>query len=184
MIWPHVASCRTCATQAMNRSERNLARAAEELLQTLIVSVVLGFTMLDAANGQEVRMGLFSVTLPVIAILHDDLFVGEAIGYLDRTGTIGLRSVLDPKIKCVGNFRYTGLKTGIADMHCDDGADARLLFDALGAFSGYGGGSTPKGRASFTFGLDPQEAASHLTLPPGKKLVATFEGLRLESAGP
>jgi hypothetical protein len=118
----------------MNRKERHLTRAADELLQTLIVSVVLGFTMLDAANGEEVRMGLFSVTLPVIAILHDDLFVGEAIGYLDRTGTIDLRSVLDPKIKCVGSFRYTGLKTGVADMRCDDGAEATLLFNALSAF--------------------------------------------------
>ena len=29
--------------------------------------------MMGAANAGEVRMGLFSVTLPVIAILHDDL---------------------------------------------------------------------------------------------------------------
>jgi hypothetical protein len=139
---------------------------------------------MDAANGEEVRMGLFSVTLPVIAILHDDLFVGEAIGYLDRTGTIDLQSVLDPKIKCVGSFRYTGLKTGVADMQCNDGAEARLLFNALGVFSGYGAGSTPKGPASFTFGLNPAEAASHLTIPPSKKLVEKLEGLRLESLGP
>jgi hypothetical protein len=165
----------------MNRKGCRLAKAAGELLRTFIASVVLGFTMMDAANGGEVRMGLFSVTLPVIAILHDDLFVGEAVGYLDRTGTIDLRSVLDPKIKCAGSFRYTGLKTGVADLQCDDGAEARLSFNALSAFSGYGAGSTPKGPASFTFGLNPKEAASHLTLPQGKKLIERIEGLRLES---
>jgi hypothetical protein len=157
---------------------------AREFWRALIASVVLGFSTMDAANGEEVRMGLFSVTLPVIAIFHDDLFVGEAIGHLDRTGTIDLRSVLDPKIKCVGSFRYTGLKTGVADMRCDDGVEAKLLFNALSAFSGYGAGSTPKGPASFTFGLSPEEAALHLTLPQSTKLIESLEGLRLESVRP
>lgn len=51
----------------------------------------------------------------------------------------------------------TELKTGLADMKCDDGAEARLSFNALSAFSGYGVGSTPKGPASFTFGLNPKK---------------------------
>jgi hypothetical protein len=153
-------------------------------LRTFIASVVLGFTMMSGANGEEARMGLFSVTLPVIAILHDDLFVGEAVAYLDRTGTIQLRSVLDPKIKYVGSFRYTGPKTGLADMRSDDGAEARLSFNALSTFSGYGYGSTPVGAASFTFGLNAEEAASYLTLPQGKRLIQRTEGLRLESIQP
>jgi hypothetical protein len=168
----------------MKRRERRLAKAAGDFSRTLIASVVLWFTVTGAVNGGEVRMGLLSVTLPVIAILHDDLFVGEAVGYLDRSGTIDLRSVLDPKTKCVGSFRYTGLKTGVADMQCDDGAEARLSFNALSAFSGYGFGSTPRGPASFTFGLDPDEAASHLALPQGKRLIERIGGLRLESVRP
>jgi hypothetical protein len=165
----------------MNRKGLRLAKSAGDFLRTFIASVVLGFILTNQANGGEVRMGLFSVTLPVIAILHDDLFVGEAVGYLDRTGTIDLRSVLDPEIKCIGSFRYTGLRTGLADMQCDDGAEATLSFNALSAFSGYGYGSTPRGPASFTFGLNREEAASHLTLPQGKKLIERTEGLRLES---
>ena len=168
----------------MNRKERRLTNATGELLRPFVASVVLGLAMMEAATGEEVQMGLFSVTLPVIAIFHDDLFAGEAIGYLDRTGTIDLRSVLDPKSKCVGRFRYTGLKTGVADMRCDDGVEARLSFNALSAFSGYGAGSTPRGPASFTFGLNPQEAALHLTLPQGTKLVERLEGLRLETVRP
>lgn len=175
------ASCPIRAIPAMRR-KGPLAKAVGEFLFTLIVGLVSGFTMMGDANGGDVRMGLFSVTLPIIAILHDDLFVGEAVGYLDRTGTINLRSVLDPKIKCVGSFRYTGLKTGVADMQCDDGAAARLSFNALSAFSGYGYGSTPRGPASFTFGLGAEEAASHLILPQGKQLIKRSGGLRLESA--
>ena len=112
-------------------------------MRIFIASAVLVFTMIADANGEEAGVRLFSVTLPVIAILHDDLFVGEAVAYLDRTGTIQLRSVLDPKNKYVGSFRYTGPKTGVADMRSDDGAEARLSFNALSTFSGYGHGSTP-----------------------------------------
>lgn len=140
--------------------------------------------MMSDANCDEQRTRRFSVTLPVIAILHDELFVGEAVGYLDRTGTIDLRSVLAPASKCVGTFRYTAARAGLADMRCDDGAEAILSFNALSAFSGYGYGSTPVGPASFTFGLDPEKAASYLTLPRGKRLVQTTEGLRLESVAP
>ena len=100
-----------------------------------------------------------------------------------RHGTIELRSVRDDRDKCAGRFRFTGLKIGVADLHCDDGAEATLTFNALGLFSGYGAGSTRRGPASFTFGLSPEEAAGHLTLPPGRKLVRVAEGLKLESVG-
>jgi hypothetical protein len=68
-------------------------------------------------------------------------------------------------------------------MHCDDGSHAALSFRALSPFSGYGNGSTLRGPASFTFGLDPEQAVLHLTVPPGKKLMERRDGLRLEAAG-
>lgn len=152
--------------------------------RVLIASVVLVFNLSGAANADEMRIGLFSVTLPVIAILHGELFVGEAVGHIDRTGTIEVRSAPDRDKKCVGSFRYTGLKTGLAHMRCDDGVEATLSFTALSAFSGYGYGSTLRGLASFTFGLSPEEAIPRLTVPEGKKLVAGTDGLRLESIRP
>ena len=157
--------------------------APRGILHRLVAGAVMAIAAVTA-NAEEARMGFFSVSLPVIAILHDDLFVGEAIGYLDRTGTIELRSVRDEKDKCTGRFHYIGLRIGIAEMRCDDGIEAKLAFNALGAFSGYGGGTTPKGPASFTFGLGPEEAAAHLTLPQGKKLVLSKEGLALVSDRP
>jgi len=87
---------------------------------------------------------------------------------------------MDPSVKCVGRFRYTSPKTGVADMKCDDNAEASLLFNALGVFSGYRAGSTPEGPASFTFRLDPVEAAKYLRLPNGKRLVERPDGLRLD----
>lgn len=127
-------------------------------------------------------MGLFTATAPVLAILHDDLFVGEAVGYMDRTGTIDLHSVVDTNLKCVGRFEYTGARTGVANVQCNDGADARLSFNALGPLSGYGYGKTSRGPASFTYGLSPEEAAERLTLPKGKKLIKAPEGPRLVGA--
>ena len=50
----------------MNRKERRLTNATGKLLMTFVASVVLGFAMMEAATGEEVQMGLFSVTLPVL----------------------------------------------------------------------------------------------------------------------
>jgi len=146
---------------------------------TALVAAVLVLVS-GCANESGARMGLFSATAPVLAILADDLFTGEAVGYLDRTGTIDIQSVLDRNLKCVGQFRYTGSKVGVATVRCSDGAVAELSFNALSTLSGYGYGSTSRGPASFTFGLTPEEAAKRLTLPKGKRLVTKDKATRLE----
>ena len=121
-------------------------------------------------------MGLTSATAPVLAVLSDDLFTGEAVGYMDRTGTIDIASVVDPSRKCVGQFRYTGAKTGVATGRCNDGAEAELSFNGLTMLSGYGYGKTSRGPASFTFGLTPEQASKYLTLPKGKQLIKRDTG--------
>ncbi|MGZ5094957.1 MAG: hypothetical protein ACXWCY_31135 [Burkholderiales bacterium] len=115
-------------------------------------------------------MGLTSATAPVVAILHDDLFIGEAEGYLDRTGKIDVHSAIDQTIRCVGRFAYTGSKTGTGTMQCNDGNEARFSFNALSMLSGYGYGKTSRGALSFTFGLTPDEAGQYLRLPQGRAL--------------
>jgi hypothetical protein len=128
------------------------------------------------ANESGARMGLLSATSPVIAILADDLFLGEATGYMDRTGTIQIRSSVNEDIRCVGEFRYTGAKTGIAKVRCNDGAEAALDFTGLSTLSGYGFGKSSRGPASFTFGLTPEQASQYLKLPRGKKLIPSASG--------
>jgi hypothetical protein len=172
------------ATLPVIRKGCNPVEAAELMLRIFVASIVSAVSVGREANAKEVHMGLFTVTLRVIAILNDNLYMGEAVAHIDRTGTITLRSVVDPKDRCVGSFRFKSLKTGLADMRCDDGVEAQLSFNALSVFSGYGYGSTLRGPASFTFGLSPEEAAVHLTVPQGKKLVQRTEGLRLESIRP
>jgi hypothetical protein len=142
----------------------------------LIIGVVF---VCGCVNESGARMGLTSATAPVLAIMADDFFVGEAVGYMDRTGTISMQSVLDPDLKCVGSFRYTGSKVGEANIRCNDGAEAALSFNALSMLSGYGYGRTSRGPVSFTFGLTPEKAEQYLTLPDGKRLLEEEEGPRL-----
>src|SRR5450631_2423729 len=67
------------------------------MLRIFVASIVFAVSVGREANAAEVRKGLFTVTLPVIAILNDNLYMGEAVAYIDRTGTIAVRSVVDPK---------------------------------------------------------------------------------------
>lgn len=150
-------------------------------MKLLLAAVAVTFAA-GCANESGARMGLTSATAPVLAILSDDLFTGEAVGYLDRTGTISIQSVLDPNLKCIGSFRYTGSKSGVANVRCNDGAEAALSFNGLSMLSGYGYGSTSRGPASFTFGLTPEQAAQYLTVPKGKRLFKKPEGPRLVDA--
>ncbi|MBV8145268.1 MAG: hypothetical protein JO184_09705 [Gammaproteobacteria bacterium] len=113
-------------------------------------------------------MGMTSATAPVLAIMYDDLFVGETVGYLNGSGTIDAHSELDPGKRCVGSFHYTAAHAGTAQLRCNDGADS---FNALTTLSGGGYGRTSRGPVSFSYGLTPEEAARYLTVPAGKKLV-------------
>ena len=114
---------------------------------------------------------LTSAQVPVIAILQDDLFIGDAVGYMDRTGTIDIKSAIKADLRCVGKFRYTSWKTGIANVQCNDGHEVELSFSGLSLLSGYGHGKSPRGPVSFTFGLPAEEAGAYLKLPAGKKIV-------------
>jgi hypothetical protein len=124
-----------------------------------------------ATNASGAHMGMYSASAPVIAIMYDDLFVGETVGYLNGSGTIDVHSELDPGKRCVGSFHYTAAHAGNAELRCNDGAEAEISFNALTTLSGYGYGRTSRGPVSFTYGLTPEEAARYLTLPAGKKLI-------------
>ena len=131
---------------------------------TTVATIVLGASLLSGCAS------MMSASAPVLAILHDDLFTGTAVGYADRTGTIDVVSSINPDLRCVGNFAYNGAKTGRGQMRCNDGNVAAFQFNGLTMLSGYGYGTTTRGGLSFTFGLDSVEAVQYLTLPKGKAL--------------
>jgi hypothetical protein len=145
-------------------------------MKKLIVMAGLLFTLTGCVNKSGASMGLFSATAPVIAILQDDLFLGTAVGYMDRTGTIDITSQVNPTLKCIGNFRYTGSKIGVGRMTCNDGNIAEFQFNGLSMLSGYGFGKSDRGGVSFTFGLTPDEATEYLKIPSNKKLEKSSEG--------
>jgi len=134
--------------------------------------LVLGgvFTLEGCVNNSGAYMTLYSAHAPVIAILSDDLFVGTAIGYMDRTGTINITSALNPDLKCLGHFKYTGSQIGEGSMTCNDGTEARIQFNKLTNLSGYGLGTSTRGGISFTYGLTPEEATKYLSIPTNKRL--------------
>lgn len=145
-------------------------------MKKLILIAGLLFAVTGCVNKSGASMGLFSATAPVIAILQDDLFLGTAVGYMDRTGTIDITSQVNPTLKCIGNFRYTGSKIGVGRMTCNDGNIAEFQFNGLSTLSGYGFGKSDRGGVSFTFGLTPEEATEYLKIPSNKKLEKSSEG--------
>ena len=113
---------------------------------------------------------LFSATRTVIAILADDLFMGEAEGHLDGAGTLVIRSQKNPTLTCFGRFTSSTAHGGAGQMHCSDGASAKFQFQRLSVYRGYGAGNFSRGSMSFAYGFSAEEAGPYLRLPEGKKL--------------
>ncbi len=122
--------------------------------------------------------GLFSATRTVIAILANDLFVGEAEGHLSGAGTLAIRSQMNPGVSCLGQFTSSAELGGSGQMQCSDGATATFHFKRLSVFRGYGGGAFSRGPMSFAYGLTVEEAGPYLILPAGKRLA--HNGTELE----
>jgi len=114
--------------------------------------------------------GVFSATGAVVAILADDLFVGEAEGHLNGTGTVAIRSQMTPSLTCRGEFASSAERGGSGKLVCSDGTTATFQFQRLTAFRGHGVASFSRGEMRFAYGFSPDEAAPYLKLPTGKKL--------------
>jgi hypothetical protein len=123
--------------------------------------------------------GLFSATGTVIAILADDLFVGEAEGHLSGAGTLAIKSQSNPAVSCLGQFTSSAARGGSGQMHCSDGTTATFHFQRLSVFRGYGVGRFSRGSMSFAYGLTAEEAGPYLKLPEGKKLTHSGTELKL-----
>lgn len=114
--------------------------------------------------------GFFSSTGPVIAIFAGKLFLGEAEGNLDGSGTIRIQSSAAPGVTCRGKFTSSAELGGVGSLKCSDSATATIQFQRLSIFRGYGTGSSTQGPMSFTYGLSAIESKPYLKLPPGKAL--------------
>ena len=143
-----------------------------------IVITVLAACIGLASPATVAGADLLSATRTVIAILADDLFVGEAEGHLSGAGTLAIRSQKDSARTCVGQFTSSAVLGGSGQMHCSDGTAATFRFERLSIFRGHGVGSFGGGSMSFAYGLTAEEAGPYLKLPAGKKL--TLDGTELK----
>jgi len=139
----------------------------------LAASIALaGWTNLAGAD-------LFSAKGPVIAIVADELFLGEAEGHLNGAGTLAIQSQKNPALSCLGQFTSTAALGGSGQMQCTDGTTATFHFQRLSVFRGQGAGSSSRGPMSFTYGLTAVESGTFLKLPSGKRLAVSENKLRL-----
>jgi phospholipid transport system substrate-binding protein len=154
-------------------------------MRSLVVTSVAAFAAL-AGWTHPAGAGLLSSTGPVIAILADDLYLGEAEGNLDGSGTIVIKSQARPEVDCRGEFTSSAEHggTGKGDLRCSDGSTATLQFKRLSLVRGYGSGRSSRGALSFTYGLSAAESGPYLALPPGKALARGVRNLVLVDASP
>jgi hypothetical protein len=147
-------------------------------MRRLLVTVLAACTGLAGASA-PVGAEPLSATRTVIAILADDLFVGEAEGHLSGAGTLAIRSQKDPGLNCLGQFTSGAVRGGSGQMQCSDGATGTFHFQRSGVFRGHGGGIFSRGSMSFAYGFTAEEAGPYLKLPPGKRLLHGAKGLTL-----
>jgi hypothetical protein len=127
---------------------------------------------------------LFSKTGPVIAIMANDLFLGEAEGHLSGAGTIAIHSQRNPDVTCAGQFTSSAELGGSGQMRCSNGGTGTYHFKRLSLEKGYGVGSYRRRSMSFTYGLTFDESELYLKLPPGKKLEHNGKTLALVDISP
>jgi hypothetical protein len=147
-------------------------------MRKLLITVLAACIGL-AGSATLAGAGLLSSTGMVIAILADDLFVGEAEGHLSGAGTLAIHSQTDRDLTCLGQFTSSAELGGSGQMHCSDGATATFHFQRLSVLRGYGVGSFSRGAMSFAYGLSAEEAGPYLKLPEGKTLRSNGKVLKL-----
>ena len=147
---------------------------------TTVVVISLGL----AAWTNVAVAELFSKTGPVIAIMANDLFLGEAEGHLSGAGTIAIHSQRNPDVTCAGQFTSSAELGGSGQMRCSNGATGTYHFKRLTLEKGYGIGSYGRRSMSFTYGLIFDESEPYLKLPPGKKLEHNGKTLALVDISP
>jgi hypothetical protein len=136
-----------------------------------IFMTVLAVCLVLAGSAMPANAALFSAKGVVIAILANDLFVGEAEGHLNGAGTLAIRSQRDPLLTCKGQFTSSAALGGAGELQCSDGSTATFTFQRLTVFRGHGVASFSRGPMSFAYGFVADEAVAYLKLPKGKKLM-------------
>ena len=152
------------------------------MYKTLLACLAASFGFAESTNAAAAE--LFSKTGPVIAIMANELFLGEAEGHLSGAGTIAIHSQRNPDVACVGQFTSSAVIGGSGQMLCSNGTTGTYRFKRLSLVKGYGVGSYHQHSMSFTYGLTADESRPYLKLPAGKKLEHNGKTLVLADISP
>src|SRR5262245_52691958 len=139
-----------------------------DLPKSAMLALAACMGLAGPASAQQ--SGLLSRSGNVIAILADELLLGEAVGNTRGAGTVAIRSLENPGLICTGEFTSSAELGGQGQLRCSDGADATFRFDRLTLTRGHGNGTFSRGPMSFTYGLSAEESRPYLRLPAGKRL--------------
>jgi hypothetical protein len=153
-----------------------------EMYKALIAGLAACVALAGSAGAA--RAALFSKTGPVIAIMGNELFLGEAEGHLSGAGTMAIHSQRNPEITCLGQFTSSAELGGSGEMQCSNRTRGSYRFKRLTLEKGYGVGTYGKRPMSFTYGLTAEESAPYLKLPPDKKLEHNGKTLALVDTSP
>jgi len=134
-----------------------------------IVAAAIG-CIFSAGASSLAYAGIFSAKGAVIAVAAEDVYIGEAEGHLDGSGTVTIRSQKNPQLKCSGDFTSSAELGGSGVLQCSDNSTAEFRFKRLTAYRGYGVASFSWGDMNFAYGFSPEEAARYLKLPQNKTL--------------
>ena len=152
------------------------------MYKMLIAVLAASLGLAESAN--VAAGGLFSKTGPVIAIMENELFLGEAEGHLSGAGTIAIYSQQNPDVTCAGQFTSSAELGGSGEMRCSNGATGTYRFKRLSLEKGYGVGNYGRHSMTFTYGLTFDESKPYLKLPPGTKLESNGKALVLVDISP
>jgi len=134
-----------------------------------------------ASPASAPRAGLLSVTGDVIAIMAGELYLGEAEGHYDGSGSLAIHAQKNPALKCTGEFTSSKELGGKGELRCTDGSSATFRFDRITIFRGHGSGTFSRGPMNFTYGMSVEESRRYLVLPKGKRLAHNGTELELVS---
>jgi hypothetical protein len=155
-----------------------LVAQGEQRVKSFVLAALLVASL--AGCSVATRMGMRPATAPAYLVLGGQLYTGEAQGFADRRASIALHTEDTPALNCTGTLAFTAERSGVVELACSNGAQARLAFQSTDWATGFAYNLPGAEPASLTFGLTPDAASAYLRAPQGKKLVASPEGLKLE----
>jgi len=146
--------------------------SSRPIYRFLLAMVLLGLVALEGcAKLSDMGWGVLTSKVDAFAIVNQQLLVGSVYLVPDRTGRVVLGPHPESGQVCAGAMHYTGMSSGIVDLHCGEGSDGQLEFTLVSDSRGYAYGMLGSDRVSLVFGMPAHDAPAYLRPPVGRKFI-------------